>query len=186
MCTSLIEFFKKFSTGEHGDKMRVDCINQCVGDKMKEANHNCLYQFYPRYILLRNDSAYSSYQDLKLCQYNWEANPEILNELVKMRNECELKCGPDCVNRHYKKLWKLTEQLPANYVLPLNTTRMMYFHNNMPDQITQHIEGMTFVDFFGNFGGLVGVWLGFSIATAISDLLIIIRDKYLKNFNIPI
>ena len=166
--------------------MRVDCINQCFGDQIKKANHNCLYPFYPRYILWRNDSAYSAYQHLKMCQFNLTLFRERVPERVKPKNDCEAKCRPDCVNRHYKKLWKLSEQHYSTDVLPLNTTTIYYTHNNMPDQLTQHVKEMTFVDFFGNFGGLVGVWLGFSIATAISDLLIIIRDKYLKNFNMPI
>ena len=161
--------------------MRVDCIDRCLGNKMNKANHNCLYTFNPRYIPLRNDSAYSSFQDLKLCQN--ENHKHRRNEIVKMRNECEEKCRPDCVNRYYKKSISSNFKLSLKDALPLNTTKLSYYHNNMPDQITQHMEGMTFVDFFGNFGGLVGVWLGFSIATVISDLMIIIREKYLNNFN---
>ena len=174
----------KLFIGEHGDKMRVDCINKCFGDKITKTNQNCLHPFYPRYILWRNDSAYSSYHDLKLCEYNWTLFPQIVNARVKVRNECEVKCRPDCVNRYYQKVRKVYK-LPNKYELAPNRTRISYFNNNMPDQITEHMQEMTFVDFFGNFGGLVGVWLGFSIATVISDLIVIIRDKYLKNFNMP-
>ena len=174
------------STGDHGDKMRVDCVNQCFGEKLDKPN-NCLFPFYPRYILWRNDSAYSSYKDLKMCQIDYDIwITKINDERLKDMGDCEAKCRPDCINRYYNKYRFAHEKIDYNYVVPLNTTELAYFPNNLPNQITQHIEGMTFVDFSGNFGGLVGVWLGFSIATIISDLFVIIRDKYLKNFNIPI
>ena len=179
------------SIGERGDKMRIDCINECIGDNIKKITHNCLYPFYVRYILWRNESAYLSYQDLKLCEDNVNfyreiknGRDKIVNERVKMRNECEMKCRSDCVNRYYKKLTTLIDELPSYDVLPLNTAKIQIYHNNMPDQLTEHMEGMTFIDFFGSFGGLVGVWLGFSIATVLSDVLIIIRDKYHKLFNL--
>lgn len=43
--------------------------------------------------------------------------------------------------------------------------------NQLPDQSTQHIEEMSFIDFFGTFGGLLGLWLGIS-AVDISHRLI--------------
>ena len=167
--------------------MRVDCINRCFGDKTNRNDDKCIYPFYYRLFLWRNYSAYSSYHDLKMCDNN-DLNPDIINERVQVRRDCEMKCRPDCVNRYYKKTIKGYEkkELLFNYKVPLNTTDILYFPNNLPDQITQHIEEMSFVDFSGTFGGLVGVWLGFSIATVISDLMVIIRDKYLKNFIMPI
>ena len=47
------------------------------------------------------------------------------------------------------------------------------------------VEEMTFVDFSGTLGGLIGVWLGFSVATIICDALQFVHDKFLKNFIIP-
>ena len=167
--------------------MRVDCINKCLGESIKKASGDCTSPFYHRFVLWRNDSAYSSYHDLKLCDYHyWDALPEIENERELGRIDCEEKCRPDCVNRYYQKQMKKYEKLLFNYKVPVNSTKMIFFHNNMPDQITEHMKEMTFVDFSGNFGGLVGVWLGFSIATIISDLMVIIRDKYLKYFIMPI
>ena len=171
--------------------MRVDCINDCFGEKLKKSQNNCTYPFYIHTILWRNDSAYSSYQDLKLCDYsirenNWKPLPKVVTDRVIKRRDCELKCRPDCVNRYYQKSFKVYDELLFDYKVPLNTTEITYLHNNMPDQITQHIEEMSFVDFFGTFGGLVGVWLGFSIATVISDFIVIISDKFLKNFIMPI
>ena len=168
--------------------MRVDCINQCLGERTKKNDDKCLQPFYYRLFLWRNDSAYSSYQDLKLCEhYYMRPNPEIVNERVKTRTECEVICRPDCVNRYYKKAIKGYEQkeLLLNDEVSLNMTGISFFPNNLPDQITEHMEEMTFIDYSGNFGGLVGVWLGFSIATVISDLMVIIRDKCLKHFNMP-
>ena len=164
--------------------MRVDCINQCLGDGPKKTNENCTSPFYHYLILWRNDSSYSSSKDSKLCEDDWNALGEIMDEREKVRTICEVKCRPNCVNRYYKKLIKMYET--PDYVMPVNMTEIFFGHNNMPDQITQHIEEMTFVDFSGTFGGLVGVWLGFSIATVISHVLDIISNKFLKNFNMPI
>ena len=167
--------------------MRVDCINKCFGHKARKETGNCTSPFIKPSILWRNDSAYSSYHDTKLCQANYWFPPiDIVDEREQLWNNCEVKCRPDCVNRHYQKLMKNYEKLLYNYKVPLYATKLNFFHNTIPDQITEHMKEMTFVDFSGNFGGLVGVWLGFSIATMISDLLVIIRDKYLKDFIMPI
>ena len=167
--------------------MRVDCINDCLGEKIKKNNNKCLHGFNIKYVLWRNDSSYSSYHDLKLCEEDSNALINLMEEREQMRIDCESKCRSDCVNRYYKNQIKIRD--PRRYYnsdMPLNTTRIVYYHNNIPDQVTEHLEKMSFVDFYGNFGGLVGVWLGFSIATVISDLMDIIRDKYLKNFIMPI
>jgi hypothetical protein len=36
-------------------------------------------------------------------------------------------------------------------------------HNQLPDQLIKHMPEMEFITFIGNFGGLLGLWLGFSI-----------------------
>ena len=131
----------------------MDCINECLDGKIKKTYHNCFYSFPPRYILWRNDSAYSSYQDLKMCQYDDDRSNKIKNEHVKMRNECEVKRRPECVNRHYKMQTFLYEIYRIHKEMPPNEFHIFYNHNNMPDQITQHIEEITFIVFSEYFGG---------------------------------
>ena len=111
----------------------------------------------------------------------------MLRELILMKEDrkrdridCEKKCRPNCVNKYYEKHKEIYDPGLYNFKLPMGTTTLSFYHNNMPDQITKHVEKMTLVDFFGHFGGVVGLWLGFSITTVISDLFDIIRRKYLK------
>ena len=165
--------------------MRVDCINQCLGDKINNNNANCLYPFPPRYILWRNDSAYSSYHDLKVCKENWNAFIELNQKHGAIRNNCESECRRDCVNRYYPQNKEIKDPRLYPDNISLNTTTIEFFHNNMPDQNIWHTAEMSLFNFVTNFLGLVGLWLGFSIWTALSDLKKFIRDRYLTYFNIP-
>ena len=155
----------------------MNCIDQCLGERTNNI-YNCTSPFSKHYILWRNDSAYSSYQDTKLCGDVWDELK--MNEREKDRIDCESKCRPDCVNRYYNKLLR-----KINYEVQDNTTFIHLNHNNLHNQVTQNIPEISFTNFSGTIGGLVGVWLGFSIATVISDLMDVIRRNYLKNFNMP-
>ena len=152
----------------------MDCINQCLGKNIIK----CTTPFSKHLILWRNDSAYESFQDLKVCQHSWVKAE--WDERERVRIHCESECRPDCVNRYYNKLMRKFDE-----VLPINITDIELGRNNLHDQVTQHIPEMSFTNFSGTLGGLIGVWLGFSIATAISEFMDIIHRKYLKNFNMP-
>ena len=121
--------------------MRLDCINQCFGEGTRKINENCIHPFYYNDILWRNDSPYSSYNDLKLCNEKWFAFNEIaFDESEQVKINCESKCRPDCVNRYYQKKKDVDEEVALYHKVPNITTRIEFYHNNMPDQVTQHLE----------------------------------------------
>ena len=96
----------------------------------------------------------------------------------KFGQTCIDKCRPECHNRYYNYCFDSKE---------INGTDHMTFiyihHNQLPDQLTEHIEDITFIDFFGTFGGLFGIWLGlsaFAIFKTMSDWIVEKKKKLLK------
>ena len=43
-------------------------------------------------------------------------------------------------------------------------------HNRLPDLFVSYIPETTFVSFVGNFGGLLGMWLGISVISIFDDV----------------
>lgn len=87
-----------------------------------------------------------------------------------LHNLCIERCRPDCVSRYYF----LDDNSPENLTTSDNwakMTQLYIYDNKMPDQITEHTEDMTFVDFFGTFGGVFGIWWGLSIVAIIEFIM---------------
>ena len=51
--------------------MRVDCINECIMEKIKITEDNCTRPFYEHLFLWRNDTHYLPSKDFRLCEDNW-------------------------------------------------------------------------------------------------------------------
>ena len=49
-------------------------------------------------------------------------------------------------------------------------TRFEIVHNKLPDIFLTHIPEVSFIEFICNFGGLLGMWLGFSVWTILDDV----------------
>lgn len=184
--------FKYDMDNEKDAKVRSDCVQKCVQEDTSAAcadgkvfdGQQCLIRaetLWRKESLIRNN-----YSELKLCAdippgtpYKNIVKPTkdlcVFHQMEKVINKCQVKCKLDCVSRYYNFDVTLKERFgPKDKVLLSDWNRgslLFIGHNQLPDQITEHIEDMTFVDFFGTFGGLFGVWLGLS-AIAIFHFLL--------------
>lgn len=169
-------------------RLRSDCIIQCIQEEVNRTCsecrhrdvvqcHNCLIRYRN---LWRMDAIKKyNYSDLKLCadvgvtsstDFELWAEPSedicISHNSEEADNKCQEKCRPDCLNRYYNFEIRLSEKLTSVTKAAHNEWNkdilVFVAHNQLPDQITEHTEDMSFVDFFGTFGGLFGVWLGLS------------------------
>ena len=95
----------------------------------------------------------------------------------KIRYNCEEKCQKDCFNQFYDFDVKEKTKLSSTSKWDKNIY-IVITHNQMPDQVIKHMPEMEFITFMGNFGGLLGLWLGLS-AFAIIDLVL----KYFKFYS---
>ncbi|CAG2110537.1 unnamed protein product [Medioppia subpectinata] len=85
----------------------------------------------------------------------------------RLNNECELKCPQECTNRYYNYNVKASDTIESDSPWT-KQTHIRLAHNQMPHQITEHIPEISFVQFIGTFGGLLGMWVGLS-ALAVLD-----------------
>ena len=60
------------------------------------------------------------------------------------------------------------------------------FHNGYPDIVIEYIPEISLIAVIGNFGGLLGMWLGVSVLSSLDitiNLTKHIRKLFIKNFN---
>ena len=93
----------------------------------------------------------------------------------KFGQSCMDKCRPECHNRYYNNDFDSQEITDTDYL-----TFIYIHHNQLPDQLTEHIEDMSFIDFFGTFGGLLGIWLGLSAFAIFKTMFNWMKKKYRK------
>lgn len=110
-------------------------------------------------------------------------------QFFNYRLECSTKCQPDCIEEKYE-FEKYVDIPFYNYN---NLTGIQISRKPVFDKVYRHSPAMTFIQLICDFGGLGGLWLGFSIisiTTAIISFItkplesiIIVRttEKFQKN-----
>jgi len=122
------------------------CLAQCFKNKYKNT-HNCLNGYFD-FIIIYN----SSDIQYKSCS-EYEFNERSVSECISI-------CPQDCIHRNYE-----FESIETFTRLSSNTTVINLF-TKISDEITyRYTPKMSYNEFFGSFGGLVSMWLGFSIIT---------------------
>ena len=137
-------------------RMENDCLLHCFVDKTKQKFKSIT--FSSNYLIRRE--LYSSYDKIPSNFCNW-CDDEV--EHVKI---CFEKCKPDCntiqffteIKKTYYQSWSSDEMVYCNFV-----------HNLIPDVVVRHTLEMTLMSFVCNFGGLLGMWLGFSVLSITKD-----------------
>ena len=74
---------------------------------------------------------------------------------------CSEKCKPDCNTRlYFTQINKIND---LSYLLKEDIYQILIKRSPIPEIIVRHSFEMTLISFVCNFGGLLGMWLGFSV-----------------------
>ena len=185
----------------HGFQTRSDCVNVCIQEDLKQicseylGNNskkldyltNCYFRSDS---LKRKDNSIDS-TSLRLCPIFSVKHKNISNEMIRniddirsciehnirhLNSECEKSCKPNCESRFYNYNIKTNIKVGLRefHAKEDRLTTITIAHNQLPDQITEHIPEITFTQFTANFGGLLGMWTGLSFMAVFQFLLKII------------
>ena len=145
--------------------MRSDCIQKCIDTKtLKDFPKIECFSTFANYKLIRRDNLFDLAQ-LRLCnynEYNDSFNLEMQYAQINFENQCKKKCLKSCFEQFYDFSIDVTKG--HNWVKEYNDAAITLQHSRFPDQIIRHKPIMRWIELVSNFGGLLGMWLGLSIA----------------------
>jgi len=174
-----------YMDGKQEYKLRSDCINLCINNefsnkclhlntKYNELNNKSIDYIHTTYMLWRKE-IFIGNNLTKLFIRNETMDTCFYENIDRIETECQLRCRPECVNHFYsydiKTYNDITKYSDKTYNYSEDETYFYITHNQMPDQITEHIPEMTFISFAANFGGLLGMWLGLSALAIMTFVL---------------
>ena len=156
-------------------KRRSDCITTCKLGKYR--NENIPHFQYSMSNLLRKEHVNSNNYNQKqgfnnMNYYSYDRTTEITQE-------CHKWCKQDCKYSYYLyDIGMIRNSFKSAYQID-KTTSLTIQHNRLPDLFVRHIPETTFVSFVGNFGGLLGMWLGIN-ALIIFDNVYKLTNRVIK------
>ena len=110
------------------------------------------------------------------------------NKLNKYHRKCQMNCPMDCRFTYYTLDISQDQREETLKIERYTKASIRLKHNQLPDYIVKHVPEFTFITFICNFGGILSLWLGFSILS-ITNEIIVFTTKYIMpkcsgNFNI--
>ena len=153
------------------NNMRSDCITHCYQNSKRQ---KCNKQgIIPSPYLLRKE-IFLHDNTLKFT--------DDCNDQDNVLNDCMVKCKNDCKFKYY------FYQKSPNGIQQDNKSQLIIQHSPLPDLKIEHLPEVTFVMFIGNFGGLLGMWLGLSILAMFDSInsLVCIFVQQRKMTNITV
>ena len=149
------------------NQMRSDCIQKCVDGRLLDEfpEVKCLFT-YNNYKLIRRENLFN-FSSTPYChhmKFNHGHLMSMTNAMYKFEIRCNSLCKENCHDIFYDfdldKVNRLSSDLkngPDQFIINIQ-------HNRFPDQIITHRPIMSWIGLVSNFGGLLGMWLGLSIA----------------------
>ena len=152
-------------------ELRSDCIAECILRKSHDENIH-LAPLHMKTLLRKENIDLIEKPRLNFAYSN------ALERLPDITQDCHLLCKHDCKHAYFIYDIKMNN----NYTNSDPTKKHSLItlqHNRLPDLFVRHIPEITFVSFIGNFGGLLGMWLGFN-ALMIFDIAYKIIKRIIK------
>ncbi|CAG2174061.1 unnamed protein product [Oppiella nova] len=153
---------------ETAHKLRADCLSSCAYNMWFRCR-NCTT--YSR-ILWRLDSLPGE-RNPNICKfgehYFSDSGIVELPGPYYFDDYCQRLCPVDCVQNYYSVA--VVDREPGRSAWFMSGTGRVYIgltHNQLPDQVTQHVEEMTFIDLLANIGGILGLWVGWSVLSVLT------------------
>jgi len=139
--------------------MRSDCILHCL------RNHdNLTDKIGPISYLIRKEYYLFNRSKLK----------RSFGNDFQYIDSCNVQCKHDCLTYYY--IYNVSKNHLVNIeqyykIDNFQATHVEICHNSVPDVEVRHLPEITFISLVCNFGGLLGLWLGFSILTMLTDMI---------------
>ena len=158
------------------DNMRSDLITRCVNDKLDaEFDLGCIWSFH-NFRLIRRDYLFE-YPNKTICDYmkiekqRKQTDPEFYTNIRKrqleLNNECQAQFQKDCVDRFYSfEIGTKASKKWDHHNIFIKIT-----HSRFADHSNEHMPVMDWITLVSNLGGLMGIWLGFSIFFLCNELI---------------
>ena len=164
-----IEHLKKYDSGcfkydfnyKHANNnIRSDCLLNCMRNLAK-----CKKGLEPPDSLLRREYFEKNLdQKPKVCKIR----PASLN---KYHKQCNMKCPIECTFTYYTLDINFDQRRENLDVERYTMASIRLKHNQLPDYIVKHVPETTFITFICNLGGMISLWLGFSILSLVQDIV---------------
>jgi len=91
-------------------------------------------------------------------------------QFTNYRTECSSECQPDCVEEKYD----FEKFVDIPFYKHANLTGIQISRKPVFDKVYRHSPAMTFIQLICDFGGLGGLWLGFSVITITTTIISLI------------
>ena len=149
--------------GEHN--MRSDCIQKCIDENLlKEFPEiQCLFT-NSNYKLIRKDNLFnlSRYSLCNSNSFGKDLNSKMADRQILLQTYCDQMCLKNCQETFYNFAMDVVKV--HSYLKSNDEFTIQLQHNRFPDQIITYKPIMSWIELVSDFGGLLGVWLGLSIA----------------------
>lgn len=140
-----------------------DCFTKCVINKYREQCH-CLPRsglLYRRSVLTEEDKFC---RKINKCQF------------TNHRLECAKNCRKDCVTEKYD----FEKFVDIPFYGFANLTGIQISRKPVRDRVYRHSPSISFIQLICDFGGLGGLWLGFSVITITTAIISLISKPLEK------
>ena len=135
---------------------RFKCLQNCLFELTIFSCHDYLRRKSP-YLHFRDELSNLSIQD------NWQCE-EMIKNYNKLTTLCKSQCKEDCYQAYYLSSFEKMGQFQPDMLGVRNKGgRLIIQPNSNPNILIEHFAEITFISLFGNFGGLLGMYLGVSL-----------------------
>ena len=179
---------KDYNMKEDQDfQFRSACINICIHNMINDCIKNeglihnfdhteCVFpteaiwtrQVYAKNISIKPCSDRIGLRNSENKYIDYSERQCLFKRTDQFESQCVNQCQPECYNRYYR--YNIVKEEQTN----MGFTNVKIVHDQFPDQFTEHMPETTGIAFFGNFGGLLGMWLGLSALAILKFMLKII------------
>ena len=161
-------------------RMQTDCLFQCYSDNLKDKFN--IRMDSPNILIRKELASLFSNKSIDFNYENWN-----VQDSYKHYVACSKRCKPECSTKQYftdikeELIIKINSGNPGDISDLIDYSIINIEHNSYPDVIVRHSLEITLMSFVCNFGGLLGMWLGFSVLSITKVIFHSIRPIFRIN-----
>ena len=154
------------------NNIRSDCIQKCVDENMSKTDPkiDCIHVLYNLKLIRRENLFNMSLLTFCNLYFDKELKIILFKKQTIAENDCMKSCAENCDESYYD--FTIEKIKGHSWVKLNNEFAITLKHNRFPDQIITHKPVMRWIELISNFGGLLGMWLGLSIAFVLDVMIV--------------